>query len=545
MVVIREHYDALIKKYGKEAVPDLEWFSGIIGFSIDTGQDTVKVELNPDRPDLYSFSTIFSAIDMFRNKKNHRFLEFQDPLMSLHVSKDVLKLRSFILCFSAHGNELSDNFHEIIDYQEKLHQTVGKNRVKFAIGIHDLKTLKPPFRYVSMDRDGIRFTTYDGKITGTPSEILEKHELGAEYSHLIRDNNRVPLILDSVGNVLSMPPVINGSVSRISESTREIFVDITGDDWVSIRSAYYLLANYLRSIGFTVHSVKQDLGFRKDLSRYNKRKIMLPLSEVREILGIEIPTHSVENLLERMGYLVSHSERSFSVLVPGSRIDVMGPVDVIEDVGKAYGYDNVPGRKPELGTIGTVSRTSVWEDSIRTVLVGMGLQEIDTFFLQPSSYYEDVNYLGSVEIINPKSIDFSVPRDRLLFGMLDFFRFNKRRKLPQEIFEIGKVVIDLTEKRHLCIGITNSKAGFSDIKRIIEPFFARLNVSVTVKSSKGMSSFIPGRVGSLIVDGKDVGIMGEIHPELLEKFELPNPVAVAEIDLDRLNNHNLLDSPSS
>ncbi len=534
MVVIREDVSTLIGKFGKNATDELEWFSGIIGFSVELNQGVERIELNPDRPDLYSFSTLFEAINIFKKRKESTPIEFNDPLISLHVSDDVLKLRKFILCFSASGDALSANFHEIIDYQEKLHQTIGKDRVKFAIGIHDLKDLKPPFRYVSMGVNDIKFTTYDGKLSGSPSEILSRHELGLEYSHLISDKNHVPLILDSTGNVLSMPPIVNGYVSRISETAKDIFVDITGDDWISVRSAFYLIANYLKSIGFTLHKVKQNLGYRNDLLRYNNRKIIVPMEQINDVLGVDLPISTIENSLTEMGYFVSRNRRGVSVSVKGSRSDVMGQVDVIEDVGKAYGYDRIPNAMPDLGTIGQVSRISTREDYIRSVLIGMGLQEIYTFFLEPSSYYVGADYHGNVEIVNPKSLDFSIPRDRLMFGLLDFFRLNKRRKLPQEIFEIGKVVIDLNEKLHLCVGITNSRASFSDIKKIVEPFLSRLNLSMTVKSVSDLYGFVEGRTGSVIVDGKDVGIIGEIHPALLEKFELVNPVAIVEFDLDSL-----------
>ncbi|MCW6168716.1 MAG: phenylalanine--tRNA ligase subunit beta [Thermoplasmatales archaeon] len=534
MVVIREDISDLKRRFGENASNELTWFSGIIGFSIDVTSDAIKIELNPDRPDLYSFSTMFDAIRTFKNPENLSGIAMKPPPVSLHVSDKALKLRRYILCFWANGSTLGDRFNEIIDYQEKLHQTIGKNRSKFAIGIHDLRNLKPPFRYISAGLNEISFTTYDEKITGTPEDILNGHELGKEFGHLIPDRDYVPLILDSDDNVLSMPPIVNGNASKISEMTSDIFVDITGNDWPSTRSAYYLVANYLNSIGFKLHKAEQDGGYRKDLHTYNDRKVLISRAEVEGVLGTRLTNTETSSALKRMGYVVEENPRGFSVFVKGSRIDVMGPVDVIEDIGKAYGYDNIASRKPQLSTIGSTSKESEWKDGIRELLVGFGLQEIQTFFLSPSVYYQGVNYYGDVEVINPKSLDYSIPRDRLIFGMLDFFRLNKRRKLPQETFEIGKVVIHMGEKTHLCIGLTNSKAGFSEIKRIVDPFLSRLNIQRTDITQTSYYGFIQGRTGSLSVGGKEIGLIGEIHPALLEKFELVNPVAMAELDLDSI-----------
>ena len=534
MVVIRENISDLKRRFGDNAPDELIWFSGIIGFSIDVSSDAVKIELNPDRPDLYSFSTMFDAIRIFKNPESLSVMAFKPPAISLHVSEKALGLRRYILCFWANGSTLGDRFNEIIDYQEKLHQTIGKNRSKFAIGIHDLRKLKTPFRYISAGLNDISFTTYDEKVTGTPGDILNNHELGKEFRHLIPDMNYVPLILDSNDNVLSMPPIVNGNASKISEMTSDLFIDITGNDWPSTRSAYYLLANYLGSVGFKLHRVEQDGGYKKELLAYNDRKVFIPRAEAENVLGTRLTDTETMGALKRMGYIVEKNPRGFSVFVKGSRIDVMGAVDVIEDIGKAYGYDNIASRKPQLSTVGSASKESEWKENIRDLLVGFGLQEIQTFFLSPSSYYQGVSYSGDVEVLNPKSLEYSIPRDRLIFGMLDFFKLNKRRKLPQETFEIGKVVIHMNEKTHLCIGITNSKAGFSEIKRIVDPFLSRLNIQRADIAQTSCYGFIQGRTGSLSVDGKEIGIIGEIHPALLEKFELTNPVAMAELNLDAI-----------
>ena len=454
------------------------------------------------------------------------------------ITEEVLKLRPFALAFIARGRKIGANLDHLIEYQERLHSTIGKDRKKVSIGIHDLSSISPPFTFDSAKSRKTRFTTYDDLVTGTAEEIIEKHPKVAEYSHLILGGEKVRLLTVSEGDVLSLPPVINGVKSKVTENTSDFFIDITGTDFNSVRNALYLLSYEMSYLGYIISYPDFSSNVNPDMEKamkYDGRKISLARNEVEKILGFGASDDEVILQLRKMGYMAEVSSSGFDVYVPGNRIDVMGQVDVIEDIAKGLDFSVFPEKELNLPMAGIPDSMSESLQIMKDILIGAGIQEVRSFVVTSASMYSHSSYRGGVELLNPKSLDFSVVRDRLYLNLLEFLRINQRRPLPQKIFEIGSVVEDGRQLEKLCVMIHGSKASYSMAKQVIDYFALRMGGgSVRVEDEK-QEGIIPGRGGSIFLGSKKAGIIGEIDPELITESDLKNPVAFFEISLEKMN----------
>lgn len=538
MVVIKGTRDGLNREYGKNFVEKLYNYSEIIGFTIEEEGDELKVEFNPDRPDLFSFVSLNRAMKCFYDRDFVIIGKNKASGLEMNVEKEVTKLREYVTGFIATGNKISSKLDHIIEYQERLHDTVGKNRSKVSIGIHDLDKISPPLLYCARGRGEVKFDTYDGMVTGTASEILKKHPKGVEFSKLIPPGDKVPLILDSENGVLSMPPVINGSKSKIDKETSSFFIDITGTDKKATRDAYFLFMYEFRNLGFTTKdiSIIGESKFGDEIALYDGRNIDVSRASLARITGLDIGQEEAIQLLREMGYMAEPSSKFVSVKVPGNRTDVMGQVDVMEDIAKAYGISKIEEKKIDLPLIGAADKRNEFSNLLRDIMVGGGLQEVRSFVVSSPQHYRDIEYKGGIEIMNPKSVDYSLVRDRLYLNMMELLRINKRRALPHKIFEVGDVYSSGKQEMMLCAMIMDTKASYSAIKQILDYLALRLGIKSVKVQSSPEEGFIQGRSGIVEFDGKEVGIIGEIHPEVIESYDLTAPVCAFEVNVGDLLN---------
>ncbi len=546
MVVIKGSERAIKNLYGKDAVLKLENFADIIGYSIEIQDGELRIELNPDRPDLFSFPTLVKASSNYSSPAD---LKAPGEVFSLPLSLDpeALKLRPYVYSFTATGNRLGAHFEELIDFQEKIHVTVGKNRKKSSIGIHDRDKITLPASFTSRKSGAVSFTTYDNTVTGTAAQILKKHPKGIEFSALIPPGDSVPLIMDSELNVLSLPPVVNGSVSSIGPDTCNFFVDVTGTDNNACIGSVYLMANFFDSLEYDVSlcaAGTEEIGYNDRLLGARNRNVQITEREIMQFTGASMSPSDVRQTLRRMGYGVSGSSFPMSVKVPPFRVDVMGPADIFEDLAKGIGYDNLEPVKFNLGTVSERNARVEFSNMLRQIMAGAGFQEILTFVIGSEVKYRGAEYTGGIRILNPKSLDYSVVRDRLSLNMLETFGNNTGRQYPQQLFEIGDVIVDGHQRTRIVFSIASSRASFSEIKKVLEYISMRLLNKSPSLLHKEDEILIPGRTGSISFNGITAGIMGEVRPDFLESFSMRVPVALAELDLDALHEMYLNSGPA-
>jgi len=232
------------------------------------------------------------------------------------------------------------------------------------------------------------------------------------------------------------------------------------------------------------------------------------------------------------------------VTLPCYRIDIMHPADVIEDITISYGYNRIKLRWQRLPVTGAVSKKDEFCDLVREVMTGLGYQEALTFIMTSPENLQSKMQLKParvVEVANPRMTTLTCIRDWLLPSLLEFLSHNTHVEYPQKVFEAGYVVVfdhtTETKTRDLlklaCVS-THASANFTEIKSNLEALLLNLGLQKTEIKEAEHASFIEGRTAAVYVNRKSIGVLGEIHPQVLNNWDLKNPAAAFEINIDEI-----------
>ena len=508
--------------------------------SMDDSSDDLSFEFFPDRPDNYSVEGIARSLRAFLGfEPGLRSYAVGESDVDLIVDPSVKTVRPFIWSALVEGNEITDPLiRSIMDLQEKLHLTVGRNRKKVAIGIHDFRTVQPPFTYKAVLPDELSFVPLQGSSRMTPAEILLEHEKGKAYAFVLQGKERYPIIVDKNGEVLSFPPIINGITTAITESTRDIFVDCTGTDIQAVKTAVNILTTALAERGGKIKSVRIHQDGAKQLAPdLAPRKMTLGLDYVNQWNGTNLKVDDVVECLKRMGHGASVGAGSADVVVPAYRSDIIHPVDLAEDVAIGFGFEKFGKALPRQLTFGEEVPMLMFANSVRMIMTGLGYFEIVTLSLSnPREQYQAMNTReekGVIKVKNPVSEEHVLVRTSLLPSVLAILRKNKHRELPQKVFEIGDVVTHQKNRKLFSGASIHAKASFTEVKSLVQSSISAMGLTSDVTQGSH-PSFIPGRCATVLVSNESVGVFGEISPSTIEAFELKYPIVAFELDLEKL-----------
>jgi phenylalanyl-tRNA synthetase beta chain len=209
--------------------------------------EKIIMEVFPNRPDMLGiegFARALKGVMDIESGLNEYLIE--DSGIKLYVEPSVKEVRPYISAGVVRDISFTEgHLVSLMNIQEKLHITHGRNRKKVAIGVHDLSKVTPPFTYKAVGPEDVSFMPLDTAISMNLSEILKKHPKGMTYAGLLKGFNKYPVILDRNGEVLSFPPIINGERTRLSETTQEVFIDVTGTDRKAVDTAMNILVTGL------------------------------------------------------------------------------------------------------------------------------------------------------------------------------------------------------------------------------------------------------------------------------------------------------------
>ncbi len=521
--------------YAKCELDDVWEEDGKVYFKADS-KDT-------NRPDLWSAEGIARQIKWALGKaRGLPKYEVEESGVEVYVDERLSDIRPYGVYAIVEGLTFDEEaLKQMINLQEKVALTFGRRRREVAIGIFDFDKVRPPIYYRAANKDE-KFIPLGFKEELTLEEILEKHEKGREYGHLIRDKSYYPLLVDSEGNVLSMPPVINSELTgRVTEKTRNVFVDVTGWDLKKIMLALNVVVTALAERGGKIKSVKVVYkDFEIQTPDLTPKSFEVELEYIKKLAGVELSDEEIKELLEKMFYEVKLVDGKAKVRYPAFRDDIMHPRDILEDVLIAYGYNEIEPEEPELVVQGKGDEFIDFENAVRELMIGFGLQEVMTFNLtNKEAQFTKMNlpYGDLVEIENPISPKWSALRKWITPSLMEFLSLNTHEEYPQRIFEVGRATL-IDESREtktiseskLAVAIAHPRVTFTEAKEILDSVMRHLGAQYRIEEIEH-SSFIPGRAGKILVGNIEVGIIGEIHPQVLENWGVEMPVAVFEIFL--------------
>lgn len=521
---------------------DMTEKSTMMGVPAEISGDLVNIEVTPNRPDLLSMQGFLRSYKAFIGKEEGlKKYKINPPEnnFKVKIEKSVKEIRPFTACAIVKGMKFDDvKIKQIIEIQEKLHTTVGRNRKKAAIGIYPLEKIKLPIKFEARNPKDIKFIPLEMSEELNGLQILQRHPVGREYAHLLEGKEKYPVFSDAKGNILSMPPIINSQgAGKISENTNDVFIECSGFDFNILKKILNIIVTTMADMGGKIYAMELDYGKRETTPNLEPEKIKISIENVNKLIGLKLKEKDLEKLLPKMGY---DYKKGFAY-VPAWRADILHEVDIIEDVAVAYGYDKLVPEIPKVATIGSESKKSMIERKITEVLSGLGLIEISTFHLIKG---EEANMYGikdgaAIEVENSKT-EYKILRTNLLIPALRIFSENKDNEYPQKIFEIGRVFekgkadkseTGINEKDNLLIAC--SPANFTDLKQIFDYLMKMINIKYELKEGKN-NNFIEGRTGQILVNNKAIGCVGEIHPVALRNLGIKMPVSVIEIDLGEI-----------
>lgn len=534
MVVIEIDKNDLLNLVGKElSNEEIEEVLFLLKCESKIDGNKIECELTPDRPDMFSVEGLAREIKGYLSLETG-MKKYNVTDSNFALKKEKVEVRPYIVCGIILDVKLTDELvKSLMQIQEKLHATIGRDRKKVAIGVHDLDKTKPPFTYKDVSDE--RFIPLNESKEMSIKEILEENPKGKDYAHLL--NDRYPMLYDTEG-VLSFPPIINSERTKVTENTKNLFIDVTGTDERAVNQALNILVCNITERGGKILTVKISNKKTPDLEPY---KISLDVEAVDKILGLGLNENHIEEILKRMRYDVRKLKGGkLDIDVPPYRSDILHVIDLIEDVAIGYGYNNIQPLLPKVATVGKQSELEKNSRRIRELMAGFGMQEILNFVLtNEEDEFRKMKVEGkAVELLNPVSSEYSICRTWLLPSLLKNLAANKHVDYPQKIFEVGDCVqIDEKEEtktksvRKLAGVVSHYDTNLTEVKSLVEGVLKNLNYDYTIKEFNH-PSFIESRCGEIIVDNKQIGFFGEVHPQVLENWKLETPVIAFEIEVD-------------
>ncbi|MCJ7434345.1 MAG: phenylalanine--tRNA ligase subunit beta, partial [Anaerolineales bacterium] len=392
------------------------------------------------------------------------------------------------------------------------------------------------------------------------------------------------LVCDEKGS-LSIAGVMGGAESEVTDKTRNVLLEGAAWNFINIRRTakqHNLPSEASFRFSRGVHPALADLGVKRGLQLMAEMSggkvapglvdeyplkpkdptITITPTDVKRLLGIDLTAKQIANLLTRLEFKCTVEKSVVKAKTPPHRMDigegVVGLADVLEEVARSYGYDNIPvttmadALPPQIG-----NPIHEWEEHLRDLLVALGLQEVVTYRMtSPEREGRAVQHTDYVRIANPIAPEKNILRRSLLASVLEAAEKNARAE-SIAMFEVGPVFEphknDLPNEAHkLALVMTGLRTAmawdvkdapaldFFDMKGRIELLLSGLRfTNIAYTATDAVAHLHPGKAAEVKVNGQVVGVFGELHPLVKEKYELGTaPVIVAEFDLDALQTMN-------
>jgi len=534
---------------GKLDVNELERYLSSLKCELEGIEgDVIVYEATHDRPDL------FSAEGLARALKGLMKIELGMRRFNTSLNKEFKLInqgpeyRPYVLGAIVKNVNFDDEaLRQIFNLQEKLHLTYCRNRRRVSIGVYDLDTIEPPIYYRAVNPLEVKFIPLDYSEEMTLEEILRKTEKGILYGHLILEHSKeiFPLLVDSKGTVLSLPPIINSEDTRVTTRTKNVFIDVTGTDLRTMMDVLKIMTTSIAERGKPeeIELIKVITRGKEFISPdLSTETIDVDIRYANKLLGLNLTINEVELYLKMMRYDVERvCDNKVKVYIPPYRIDILHQVDIVEDIAIAYGYNNIIPELPPPPGHGIPHPLEVFTRKIRDIMIGLGFQEVANYMMSnPEVLVRKMRLkdIKLVEVANPRMEKYTALRNWLVPGLLEVISTNKHLGKVIKVFEVGDVVIvdenmenRARSERHLAIAISSPDVTLTDGLVYLKALMNTLKIQYTLEKYDH-PSLIKGRSALIKLKTKYVGFIGEVHPEVLLNFNITIPVVVAELNIN-------------
>ncbi len=524
----------------------------------------IKIELNDtNRPDLWSTGGIARQLRLHRTGKSSdysSFLSYKDKPKDfgnrvVTVDPELKDVRPYMTAFVISGKPIDEPMLlDIIQTQEKLCWNYGRKRRSISMGVYRSAQVKWPVNYHAVDPDKTSFVPLACDAPMTCRQILTDHPKGKEYGWILEGKSKFPLLSDATGETMSMAPIINSAtLGAVKVGDSDLMVEMTGTDMSGLLLATNIVACDFADAGYTILPVQvkhpYDTGFGKDIVTpfYFQETTDAKLSAVNKRLGVALTKDEVVESLAKMGCKTDVAQKDgdtvFTITPPPYRNDFLHEVDVIEDIMMGKELSFFAPEKPHDFTIGRLLPITLLSRKAKELMVGMGYQEMIFNYLGSKKDFIDnmnIDASGVIEIANPMSENYQFVRPSIIASLLSAEAGSANAVYPHKIFETGKIAFLCEEEntgtktiQSLGFLTASGDANFNTAASEVATLLHFLNQEYVVAEAND-PRFIPGRQASIMKDGKSIGIFGEVHPQVLENWQITVPCVAGEVNLEEL-----------
>ena len=542
MPVIALSYSRLQKLIGKVTKKQISDSLPFLGLDIESeDKNLVRVEYSPNRPDystdigialgLQGLLGIKTGALKLKVKKSNEY--------SINVKSGVSKIRPYVTGIVAKNGKINEEILEqLIQMQEDLHMGIGRKRKKSSIGIHDLDKISFPLTYTTTNRNA-KFIPLKSTTENSVSHILENTDVGKDYGYILGNSAQVPMIIDSNGDTVSFPPIINAAITTITTKTKNLFVEVTGINKEDAEDMLSVVATILQTAGFTLESVKIS-GAKNSSPKLEPKKISVNPSLINQMLGLDLNISKIISSLKKSRLDASVKGKNIICTIPAYRFDIFGPMDLVEETALGYGIQNLEPTLTPSQTLGQINPISIQLKSLSQIMIGLGyLEALNSSLSSKRVLYEMTNRNATkiISVLDSKSQEHTILRDTILPGLLENLSRNIHESYPQKLFETGTIFLEdnpINEKTSFAAVSAHQDANFTEIKSILQAVL-QTGFSLEIKTKTSThETFEKGRTASILINGKTIGVMGEINSKTIENYKIRVPVVGFEIYLSGL-----------
>jgi phenylalanyl-tRNA synthetase beta chain len=495
--------------------------------------DTLEVEVTAERPDLLAAEGFARALNIYNGGTRSLPTHLEESGRVVVVDPQVRSLRPFIAALVIEQADLSQGGLEaLIQFQDKVTHTFGRQRRKIAVGVYDLAAIAGTVTYTIAPKDTLSFVPLNSNKSMTAREILANHPSGKLYAHTLPESEFVPVLQDGNGQVLSMPPIINAEgIGNVTADVTSLFIDVTGTSSRAVAEVVNILAHNFLDVGAQVKTVTIEATEGQSVTPdLQPRAIGFSARFLNEMVGTNIAKKDLGLYLSRMDLQTTGTDM---ILVPTYRTDILSQIDLAGDLLVAVGIDNL---RADLGVIrfhtGAADPLKEFSYQVGDWAQRMGLMEVKSFVLTDPELL-DLFSGDAVLTENAKSRTYSSVRTTLQTGLLEILSRNISAPKPLSLYEIGEVLqlseTDVYETVYWSFASLDSRASFATAKSYVQTLLKSLKIGYELVECDDRR-YIPDRAASVIINGQTVGHFGEIHPAILQHFSFPEPVCSGELD---------------
>lgn len=541
---------------------------------MDLNEDIIEFEITPNRPDC------LSILGMARETAATFGIKVEEPKIA--IKNEVEDINDYVNSLNVTSLNCNRYYGKVIKDIKIEESPVWIQTRLMNAGVRPINNIVDITNFVMLEY-GEPLHAFDlEKIEGKSIIVRQakKDEKIITLDEVERQLDESDLVIADAIRPIAIAGIMGGMETEISKNTKFVFLEGANFDGKSIRftskkfglrseastrfekgidpnlskTAVDRACQLIESIGAgTVISGEVDIYENV----IGEKTISLRPERANKMLGTGISTEDMIKYLNNLGICSEVREDMIYSKIPTTRADIEMEIDLIEEIGRLYGFHNIVS-KPLVGVLtrGEKPYPKIIEEKSKEILKGFGLNEVMTYsFISPKAYdkiniSEDSKLRNYITLINPLGEDYSIMRTTLIPNMLDLLSKNYNKGVKDVyIYEIGSIflpkqlpVVELpNENKVLSFGLYGGK-DFYFLKEVINKMLSSLGIKdVEYIREENDPSFHPGRTAKLLLSGEELGIIGEIHMDVLENYNIKERVYIGQLDFDKIVENTNLD----